>query len=708
MRVRGTPVSRLCLPFLLLLLPATARGEVDFDTEIVPLLTKAGCNSGACHGAAAGRGGFHLSLLGANPAFDLEQIVHEFEGRRVNLVDPALSLVIQKPTEQIAHEGGTRFDYDGPQARLLARWIREGASRRGDRQLASLTIQPRTLLLESPGDSAHIRVTARFSDGTEQDVTGSVVYSVIDVDRLSVNPDGVVTVQHPGRHTVLLRYLDRVEVVTCVLPYSTSAGADASPPADSLIDREIDSQLQQLGIPPSPPADEATWYRRVWLDLTGRLPTPHETRRWLNDTRPDKRIHLVDQLLASEAAVTRWTWYWSQLFQISSRSLQSEGVQAFHHWVEQQVRAQTPVDELVRALLLTRGDSYQHGAANYLRIRGGAREQAEFVSESLLGARLRCANCHDHPFDRWTQDDYHGLAAIFAQLDRGAIVRESGRGSVTHPQTGEPALPRLPGVRHLNAEEQGARVLADWITDPRQRMLPRAIVNRLWKELMGRGLVEPVDDLRTSNPASHPPLLELLTDEFIASGYDSRQLLRSIVTSAAYARSSQTLPANAADEQFYSRTLARPLPAEIYADAVADVTGVPLELPSSAQRALELVDTDSTSASLERLGRCTGQESCAGSPAAEDLGRTLHLMNGSLLNARITASSGRLQQLLASGADDAAMLEEFYLRAFCRLPTPEEEQQWLSRLAPVEHNRRDVWEDLLWALLSSREFQFRL
>jgi len=694
---------------LTVLLAATPQHPIDFDTQVIPLLTKAGCNSGACHGAAVGRGGFRLSLFGSNPALDHERIVHELEGRRINLVRPAESLLIEKPTEQISHEGGTRFDFDGPEAALLIEWIRTGAPRLQRRQLERLEIFPREIPFAQTGQSQRLTVSAHFSDGTREDVTRVTVFTSTDEGAVRVDSLGNVQVLRSGLHTIMLRYLDRVEAVRVLLPFADEP-VDPAPDSDSFIDREINKTLTRLRIPLSSPADDAELLRRTYLDLTGRLPAPEVVEAWLAADSSDRHARLVDRLLASDAFVDWWTLWWAQLLRVESKLLQAEGARTYHTWLREQVAANRPVDAMLRELLLATGDSYEQGPANFFRVASGPRERAEFLSEALLGIRLRCANCHDHPLDRWTQDDYHGLAAILARIETGRLVQLSDRGEVTHPRTGEAALPRIPGERFLDDRTSALADLADWLVASDNDALARSLVNRIWQRTMGRGLVEPVDDLRATNPPTHPQLLDRLAKDFVDHGCDLRRTIRLIVTSDAYARSSRTLPGNEADTTFYSHAIVRPLSAEVLADAITDVTGIAEKYGDepTGTRAVALFDGRAGSATLDILGRCIREESCQPVTAAGDLSRTLHLINGPLLNRKISEPKGRLRQMLGEGRTDDDILREFYLRALSRRPTEQERQTWLDRFDGLSESQRTAaWEDFLWALLCSREFTNR-
>ena len=693
----------------LLSLTATAAAPVDFDTQIVPVLTRAGCNSGACHGSAIGRGGFKLSLWGQRPADDYTAIVHQLEGRRVNLARPEASLLLLKPTGLLDHEGGYLLDESGPGVQRISAWLSQGAQRLERRTLISFDVEPRQAVLPSSGGHVHLAATAHFDDGTHEDVTGWAVFTPLDPAAVAMDETGLAHVRAAGQNIVTVRFLDRLVAVELVVPLADEPIDLSHAPRLNFIDEEINAVLEIMRLPAAPPADDATFLRRASLDLTGAQPTPDDVRAFLSDETPDKRLLLIDRLLASDEYVDYWTYRWATLFQINSRSMNREGALAFHGWLRGAVAAGTPWNEVVRELLTASGDSFEIGPANFARAAPDARQQAEHVSRALLGARLGCANCHDHPLDRWTQDDYHGLAAVFARLERGRQVRLAERGEVTHPVTGQPAVPRLPGVRYLVASDDDPRDdFADWLTAPDNPHFARAVVNRLWQAMFGRGLVEPVDDLRATNPATHPRLLDRLAADFVDHGYDVRHTLRRIATSAAYGRG-ETVAAHRSDDRFYSHARPRPHSAEVMADAIAAVTGVADtygDLPAGT-RAVALYDSLIEAPGLDVLGRCSRTEPCdASAGATAGLARRLHLINGELLNRKITDPDGRLRQLLAAGAVDDEIVETFYLRALGRYPTETENRYWRDQFqAAGDHEeRRQRCEDFLWSLLVCREF----
>ncbi len=689
---------------------------VDFDTEVMPVLTKAGCNAGACHGAASGRGDFKLSLYGGDPAGDYGRIVHQLEGRRVNLARPSASLLLAKPTERLEHGGGRRLEPDGAGAKLIQAWIAQGAARLKARSLARLEVSPSQAILERTGDEARLSATARFTDGSTADATPWTVFTAEDPAAVKIEEEAAratARVLRRGQHTIIARFLDRVVPIRLIVPLADVPVDLAGAPRRSFIDEHVLAMLGTLRLKPSPPASDAEFLRRLRLDLTGRLPSPYEVHDFAADRRTDKRARLVDRLLSSAEFVEYWTYKFARLLRVQAPGNERPAGLAYHAWLRRQIADDAPYDAMARTLLLATGDSHTVGPANFHRTAAGPRDQAEMVSELFLGARLRCANCHNHPLDRWTQDDYHGLAAIFARIERGRTVRLLPRGEVSHPATGEAAVPRLPGERFLtepaSGQADGRAALADWLTSKDNRQFGRAIVNRLWKSLMGRGLIEPTDDLRETNPATHPELLDRLAADFVAHGCRIRHTLRRIATSAAYERSpapaGKSADAQVTDDRFYSRALPKPLEAEVMADMLCDVTGVAERYGDEppGTRAVAMALADARSDALAVLGRCNRRESCESGEAAPGLSQKLHFLNGPLINAKITAADGRLRWLLDAGKSNDEIIREFYVRALSRAPRDKELSHWRTVLG-TGAGRRQALEDFCWALVNSREF----
>lgn len=711
--------------------------RVDFENDLIPIFTKFGCNAGACHGAAAGRGEFKLSLFGGNPQADYKAIVRQLAGRRINLMHPAESLVILKPTAQTSHGGGQVLNESGEGVRLLRNWIHQGASYETLRRLERVEISPQKHVITNLENPIQLQAKAYFSDATTEDVTRWTVFTPEDSSAIEIDPlTAIAKVLRRGRHIILARYLTEVVPIEFIVPLNevlphspieknkpetkwkaTQEKSAFIPKPTSLIrkenlkiDTEILKLLSTLRLPVSSDADDATFLRRVTLDLTGYLPTPGAVTAFLADADPNKRETLVDRLLESDAFNAYWTLQLAKLLRIGAQERDTQGAFVYHQWLSEQIREGVGYDQMARSVILATGDSHEVGPANFYRTVNSPREQAEFMSELFMGARLRCANCHNHPLDKWTQDDYHGLAAIFAKIESDQIVKVKPSGEVIHPATREKAVPRIPGTRFLSADVADGRAeLVEWLTGSDNPYFAKAIVNRLWKAMMGRGLVEPVDDFRATNPATHPELLTALADDFVANGYDLRHTLRRIALSAAYARSADTLPQNATDDRFYSHALQKPLEPEVLADAISDVLGIPDTYGDAPEgtRAVTLFNPNTESEALDILGRCGRETSCESATEVTDgLQRKLHLFNGGLLNARIGVPGSRLDTLMSDGKSPMEILNEFYLAALSRHPTETEQQFWEQHIdaSASANSQRAVLEDMVWSLLTCHEF----
>ncbi len=690
---------------------------IDFDTQVVPILTRYGCNAGACHGAAIGRGGFKLSLFGSRAADDQLAIVQELEGRRVNLYQPQQSLLLRKATETMEHGGGERFDDASPAYALLEQWIAERGKRLQRRRLADVRVTPSNVLLENLQDSVTVSVIARFDDGSTQDVTDVTTLTSDDSESVSIDRDSNrLTVHRRGEHVVIARYLDRVHAIRLGIPLGTKE-VESSPDVEpqSVVDRWIDQKLRQLRIPASPRADDHEFARRVWLDLTGHLPSVDQLDAFVADRSDDKRQRLIDRLLNTDQFAAYWALKWANLLGIDSKSLQPEGSQAYHGWLTDSFRQDSPWNASALAMLTANGDGYVEGSVNFLRSGNGPDGLAELATRVFMGVRLRCANCHDHPLDHWTQDDYHGLAAIFAKLKRGRVVSTSTRGEVTHPVTGQPAMARIPGTRDLSTDEDGRGEFARWVTAPSNPYFARAAVNRIWAQLMGRGLIDPVDDIRATNPASHPELLDALAGEFTAEGFRFRRIIRLICNSDAYGRTSQTRPGNESDSVYYSHFIARGLEAEVVAGAIADATGVDIVYGEDDQRdAIRLTDNRMASETLDILGRCDREAACeTPNLSAGSLAKVLHFLNGDLLNRRLDDPQGRLTKWLQLYPDDFTLMERLYKQTLSRPPNASERRYWTTQLELATESdgqwhdptaRQMFFADVFWGLLTSETF----
>lgn len=690
---------------------AIAQREIEFQNDIVPLFTRFGCNAGACHGAAVGRGDFKLSLFGSDPDADYDSVARHLRGRRINIANPEESLLLLKPTEQVNHGGGTRFDIDSNAVDIITQWIRSGAHNDSSRQFIGITVSPSTFHAKSVGDKTVVNVTATYSDGSKRDVTSSTVLIAEDDTGVDINYEtATIQATRRGRHIVIARYLTKVQPIELIVPLTDSRLRRPKSISNNFIDEQIQSRLRQLRLPTSPQISDELYLRRATLDLTGRLPTAEAYSSFMAEDATDKRATLIRSLLNSDEYIQYWTFNLAKLLRLRTQQHDQEGATVYNEWISEQLRHDVGYDQITQSLLLAEGDAHSNGPANFWRTTRTARDQAELASEIFMGSRLRCANCHNHPLDRWTQDDYHGLAAIFAKVEQGVLVQAKPTGRVIHPKYLEPAKPKVPGAGFVDDSNANARSqFARWLVHPDNPYFAKAIVNRIWKQLMGKGLVEPVDDFRSTNPATHPILLDLLAKDFVDSGFSLKHTITRITSSAAYARSADAIEANKFDDKFYSHAIKKPLEAEVLADAIADVTGIHEQYGEQpvGTRAISLLDPAIPSRTLQVLGRCDRSDSCeSDSNAVDGLSQKLHQFNGAMINDRIAAPNSRLTQYMRAGMRPLEIIEKFYRVGLSRSMTEGEVVYWteLTDNLETELETQHFLEDFVWSLLSSREF----
>ncbi len=693
--------------------PDPAPTVPDFELEIVPLLTKAGCNSGQCHGAAGGQAGFALSLRGYDASADYDAIVRDRGGRRIDWVEADRSLLLRKPSLRMKHRGGRKLPVDGPGYDVVRRWVDAGAPRTtapgGDpaaRAVLGLVVDPpRTLgRLE---DRVPLRVHARLASGERVDVTGSVLYSSNDESVARVDEGGVVTLVGPGETAILVRFPSAVASARVGVPFGPARPPRQPPPA-SRLDAIVEAKLAEMGIPVSPACDDASFVRRAWLDLAGRLPDLDAARAWSEPGSARDRGRLVLEILGTEAAAAHWTRWLADLCRVRAESMGENGARRLQAFLRDAIEQRRPLDEVVRELLTAQGRPGADGAAAYFLATPGPLQQMEMVTQTFQGMQLQCAQCHQHPFDRWSRDDYFGAASFFARVRRdGGRIVLADFGEFTDPRTGGDATARIPGSDPVEFEEGVDRrdVFARWLLDPDRLQFDRAIVNRLWKALFGRAIVEPVDDLRDGNPPSNPELLEWLAVRFRDGGRDLFALLREIASSEAYGRSVEPVAGNERDEKYGSRALVRPVAAPVLADALADVLGARIPFPDepAVRRASEIADDDAGSFTLRALGRCPrdGSQDPATVPAPS-VPSALHFVHGPIAGEWLSAGEGRVARIAARGVSDDAAVEELFLAALARRPTSDERKRAVESLQGPD--RRARLEDLLWALIATTEF----
>ncbi|MGE0142615.1 MAG: DUF1549 domain-containing protein [Planctomycetota bacterium] len=688
---------------------------VSFRNDVEPVLMLAGCNAGSCHGAAAGKNGFALSLFGFDPAFDHRSLTREQRGRRVDLLEPEHSLLLAKPAGQVAHKGGKKLPPADPGFAVLREWIAQGAIDDGDRapELADLRVEPPSCVLVGEGATLRVVISAHYSDGSVRDVTEHALVSSSESGTLTVDGDRLVA-GAPGESVVLARFGHLAAVATgIVIDAAASAASDMPGPANE-IDGFVYRKLVRRRLTPSATCDDAVFLRRLALDTQGRLPTVAEVREFAADPTDDKRARWIDRMLEGDGFVDLLAAEWAELLRIDPDRIEPKGAHRYTAWLRESLRRGVPFDRLARELLLATGSGFANPPANYWLVVRDPKVIAENTAQAFLGIRLQCAQCHNHPFDRWRSSDYYGFAAFFGQVGRKRgndprelIVFDAGRGEVIDERTRRAQAPRVLGgdEAKIASGRDRREVLAEWMTSPDNPFFARNLANRLWARFFGRGLVEPVDDMRASNPPTHPELLDFLAQRLVATNYDLRALARLILASNTWqaAAPGAKVPAGSLVGQSPRR-----LRAEVLLDAVGAVTGVPTKLRGVplGGSAFAVVEPDARNSFLRLFGRPLRESVCACERREEPtLNQVLHLIHGDTIDEKLAAKDGRLHRLLAADTDNAAILDEFWLAAYARSPRPEERERVLALLRDSE-DRAAAWEDALWAVLNSKEFLF--
>jgi len=694
----------------------------SFVNDVQPVLYKTGCSTGPCHGAASGKNGFNLSLRGYDHFRDHDVLTRQAKGRRISTVNPADSLFLLKPLGDVPHEGGQRFEADSLDYRILFDWISQGAPGpvTSDTAFERLEIVPAAMELQ-PGVTQPLLVQAHYGDGTVRDVTRWVKFDTSEDTVAVVDEGGTVTVQKAGSAAITAWYASKVALTEINVPRAEAVAPEVYQIAanHNYIDERIHAKLAQLNIAPAALCDDTTFIRRAYIDTLGILPTPTEVQAFVEDGAANKRVTLIDTILGRPEFVDYWTYQWSDLLLISSKNLKdSKELNAFYRFVREAVEVNRPWDAFVRDIVTATGNTQENGAANYFVLHREIPDLTETTSQAFLGMSITCARCHNHPLEKWTQDQYYGFANLFSRVrvkngkSGGNDVVAASFGDVLHPLRGKPKAPQpLDGEVVVDEPGKDRRfALATWLTAPENPYFTRAIVNRVWKNFMGRGLVEPVDDLRLTNPATNEPLMEALCLDLQEQGYNLKGLMRSIMTSAAYQRAAQAADGAAPDRINYSQYIARRLAAEVLLDTYAQVTGVPTEFSGypSGYRALQLRDSLVASYFLDAFGRPERRQTCS-CERTEDasIAQTLHLANGDTLNSKLRDEASFLTAYVKESVDDDAAVEAIFWRAFGRAPTPSEQEACVSALADVSaEERRGALEDIAWALLTSKEFLY--
>ena len=697
---------------------------VSFSGRVVPIFTKLGCNGGGCHGKLAGQNGFKLSLLGFEPKEDYEHLVRESRGRRLSPASPDQSLLLQKSVNTSPHGGGKRLDVDSHEYRILSRWMSQGMPYGSDDEpkVVSIEVIPEHRRLNA-ASSQQLAVLATYSDGTVEDVTRAALYESNDSEMADCDEQGLVHLKDlVGDVAVMARYQGHVTVFRADIPVPDSTVTDAAFPQQpkNPVDRHVFAKLQSLGIGLSPVCEDATFLRRVMLDLAGRTPTVQEIVEFQKDTSPNKRTQLIDRLLASEdhAEFFAGKWNTSLRNRRTGGALRFANV-AFHQWIKESIAANKPYDRFVREIITASGSVASHPPVVWYQQVSDTNQRIEDAAQLFLGQRIQCARCHHHPYEKWSQADYAQLSAFFTTVSKKtgrdplepAVFAKLGGSSAKHPKTGQTLKPAGLDAEEvaIGAQDDPRSHFADWMTAPDNPFFARALANRYWKHFMGRGLVEPEDDLRVTNPPSNPELLDGLASSFIESGYDLKALIRLIVTSRCYQSDSAALPQNIGDKRSYSRYYPKRLQAEVLLDSIDRLTLSPTKFAGmpAGIRAVALPDTGFSSYFLTVFGRPESTTACECERSQEaNLSQSLHLLNSEEIQSKLAGDQGRAARLAAdANRSDEEKIRELYSIAFSRDPDDRELKATLTYVAGKE-NRREAYEDVLWSLINSKEFLF--
>lgn len=727
-------VSLLCLGGV-----AHADTAPSFRNEVMAALSKAGCNLGTCHGNATGKGGFKLSLRGQDIEYDFKALTRDISGRRVNAFAPDESLILVKGTNKLAHEGGKRMDPGGWEYQVLRDWIAAGmpAAGKDDLRVKKLEVSPLESTLEESQAQVQITAKATFSDGSQKDVTAQCVYEPLQNGLVEVSPGGLVKRLEFGEPTVLVRFLDQSVPVRLTFLRASPGFVWAKPRADNYVDSQIFSKLKTLRINPSPVCGDDVFIRRAYLDLLGFVPPAEDARAFVLDKAPDKRARLIDKLLVRQEFADFWALKWADVLKVEGRTLDSKGMKAFHGWLRDCLAQNRPVDAMVREMVASRGSTYADAPSNFYRANRTASARAVAAAQVFLGTRLQCAECHNHPFDRWTQDDYYNWSAVFGQVDYKILGDNKRRDvndkhefngeqvvflnpklSVDNPRTGEKAKPRFLGadMPKLAEHEDELQAASIWLTSDKNPLFAKSQVNRIWYHLMGRGLVDPVDDFRLTNPASHPKLLEDLTRDFVKSGFDLRHMIRTLMLSRTYQLDSQPNATNAADTINYSHNLPRRLSAEQLFDSLYLALRVRPTLNNNAGlRAGQLAgpqggrgspDPKSPEAFLVQFGRPKRELSCECERANDtSIGQIFQFISGPIVGKVIGEKYNRLTSLVKND-NPGAVVRDLYWALLTRSPTADEAKVMESLLASAQ-DKRVALEDIAWTLVNAKEFVLR-
>ena len=692
--------------------------EISFKKDVMPVFMKTGCNQGSCHGAARGKDGFRLSLFGFDPDGDYHRLTREFLGRRINLALPQESLVLEKATGHVAHTGGNPIKQNDEYYQTILEWLKSGAKKDTGEvpTVESVELYPKGGVLDGEGATQQMTVRAKYSDGTDRDVTSLAYFMTNNENSASVSQDGIVTAAKRGEAFIMARFeTHTVGEQFIVLPKGVQFQWNEVPEYN-YIDTLIHNKLKKLRIQPSEICSDNEFIRRASLDICGVLPTIEETNAFVADSDPKKREKLVDQLLDRKEFVEIWVMKWSELLQIrSSNRVSYKSTLLYYTWLQERIADNVPIDQLVKELLGSSGGTFSNAATNYYENERDTLKTAENVAQVFMGMRIQCAQCHNHPFDRWTMDDYYSFAAFFSQIGRKAaedprerIIYNRGGGEVRHMVTNQVMQPKFLGGATPDVRGKDRRVvLAEWLASDENPYFAKNLANIVWDHFLGRGIIDEVDDVRISNPASNSELLDAMADKFTEYNYDFKKLVRDICTSRTYQLSTQTNETNQTDSTNFSHARLRRVRAEVLLDIISQVTetknkfrGLPL-----GARAVQIADGNTSTYFLNTFGRAQRLTVCSCEVKTEpNLSQALHLLNGSTLQSKI-GGGGVVKRWLDEGKSPAEIISMIYVRCLSREPSDEELKQLIAVVNENEDKRRGL-EDLFWAVLNSREFVF--
>jgi hypothetical protein len=693
---------------------------VSFKNQTIAALSKSGCNMGACHGSPSGKGGFRLSLRGYDPVLDIMTLRSEYYGRRTNTLEPSESLLLKKPLMEVAHGGGRRLKKNDPSHRVLLDWVAEGLrlDQPTEPELVKIQMLPESRTFQQAALRQQIVVMGHFSDGSVRDVTPLTVFTSSNETVAKVDDNGLVTKNSRGETAILARYLDKMATSYVTFLQEVPGFVWNNPSENGFVDSLVFTKLKQLQILPSDLCTDEEFLRRAYLDTAGRLPTVAETQAYQANSAPNRREQLIDLLVDSDDFASFWTLKWADVLRSNSKKLNATGVHKFRLWIYESIRNDKPFDQFARELLTAKGSAYENPAANYWRASRDPQDATETTAQLFLGIRIQCAKCHNHPFERWTQDNYYGIGAAFVRVGRKPtsdaneeVIFVANGGEVTQPRTGKQMKTHLllKGDVDVPEGEDRREVFAAWLTAPDNPFFAKATINRVWGHLLGRGIVEPVDDFRDSNPASNAPLLDKLASEFVANKFSLKWAVKTIMKSRTYQLSSRKNQFNADDEIYASHATTRLLSAEQLLDAICAVTNVPETFPGLpvGTRATELPDPPTDHYFLKIFGQPQREMACQCERSSEsNLSQALQMINGPVVHNKLRDNNGRIATLLAANKTNEEIITELYMAALSRKPV-EGEMTAAVKHVTAAADRRLALEDVGWAVLNSKEFLFQ-